>query len=132
MRMSEPPELQGLRRNLTREYFEELGSYQCELSEILGHIGTTKERLDKWCRKVYRNHSAEEMLQMTRQDGLIAIRRASFEQLRKSATLVSQQYNRFLPTAAHDEREDADAAIRAFTEIMSGIPEAETRKLFEE
>ena len=52
---------------------------------------------------------------MIRQDGLIAIRRASFEQLKKSATIISQQYNRFLPDAGTDPRENAEAAIRAIT-----------------
>lgn len=39
-------------------------------------------------------------MDMIRMDGLIAIRRASFDQLKKSATIISQQYNRFLPNAA--------------------------------
>ena len=56
---------------------------------------------------------------MIRQDGLIAIRRASFEQLKKSATIISQQYNRFLPDAGRDPRESAEAAIRTLTAAMA-------------
>ena len=106
--------LPGLRRELTREMFEELAALQCAPEEILGYIGTTEAKLERWCRKVYRR-PLQEMLSMIRQDGLIAIRRASFEQLKKSATIISQQYNRFLPDAGTDPRENAEAAIRAIT-----------------
>ena len=104
----------GLRRELTRDLFEELGAIQCKKEEILGYIGTTEKKLEIWCRKTYR-HSLNETLEMIRQDGLIAIRRASFEQLKKSATLISQQYNRFLPNAGMDPQKNAEAAIRALT-----------------
>jgi len=110
----EPVALRGLRRELTRELFEELGAIQCKTEEILGYIGTTEKKLEIWCRKIYR-HSLNETLEMIRQDGLIAIRRASFDQLKKSATLISQQYNRFLPNAGMDPQKNAEAAIRALT-----------------
>ena len=110
----EPVALRGLRRELTRELFEELGAIQCKTEEILGYIGTTEKKLEIWCRKIYRR-SLNETLEMIRQDGLIAIRRASFDQLKKSATLISQQYNRFLPNAGMDPQKNAEAAIRALT-----------------
>ena len=127
--MNEPPVLRGLRRDLTREIFEDLAALQCEPSEILGYIGTTAEKLGKWCRRIYRR-PLEEMIPMIRQDGLIAIRRASFEQLKKSATIISQQYNRFLPPAGTEDRSGADEAIRAFSGMMA-IPEESVRELFE-
>ena len=68
---------------------------------------------------------------MIRQDGLIAIRRASFEQLRKSATVISQQYNRFLPKAGTDARENAEAVIRAVTAAAAPGRE-ELRELYGE
>ena len=114
----EPVVLRGLRRDLTREVFEELAALQCAEEEILGYIGTTEKKLGSWCRKVYRRPLSE-MLRMIRQDGLIAIRRASFDQLKKSATIISQQYNRFLPDAGSDPRENTEAAIRALTAAMS-------------
>ena len=124
--VTDPPVLHGLRRDLTREIFEELAALQCETSEILGYIGTTPERLEKWCRKTYRK-PLEEMIPMIRQDGLVAIRRASFEQLKKSATIISQQYNRFLPAAGTEDRSRADEAIRAFTGMLAaaGEPDGE-------
>ena len=127
--MSDPPVLRGLRREMTREIFEELAALQCEAQEILGYVGTTEDKLDRWCRRTYRKPLAE-MLRMIRQDGLIAIRRASFELLKKSATLISQQYNRFLPGAGADDRAESEAAIRAFTAMMSA-PEESVRELFE-
>ena len=128
--MNDPPVLRGLRRDLTRETFEDLAALQCEDTEILGYIGTTRDRLDKWCRRTYRRRPLEEMLHMIRQDGLIAIRRASFEQLKKSATIISQQYNRFLPAAGADDRSQADDAIRAFTEMLNPTEDA-VREVFE-
>ena len=122
--------LPGLRRELTREMFEELGALQCAPEEILGYIGTTEAKLERWCRKVYRR-PLQEMLSMIRQDGLIAIRRASFEQLKKSATIISQQYNRFLPDAGTDPRENAEAAIRAITAAAAPGRE-ELRELYGE
>ncbi len=128
--MPEPVTLRGLRRELTRELFEELAALQCAEEEILGYIGTTEKKLERWCRKTYRRPLAE-MLSMIRQDGLIAIRRASFEQLRKSATVISQQYNRFLPKAGTDARENAEAVIRAVT--AAAVPgREELRELYGE
>ena len=124
----EPAILRGLRRELTRELFEELGSLQCAVEEILGYIGTTEKKLERWCRKTYRRPLGE-MLPMIRQDGLIAIRRASFEQLKKSATIISQQYNRFLPKAGTDPREDAEEAVRMITAAAEPTGE-EMRELF--
>ena len=126
--MNDPPVLHGLRRDLTREIFEELAALQCEPAEILGYIGTTQDKLERWCRKTYRK-PLEDMIPMIRQDGLIAIRRASFEQLKKSATIISQQYNRFLPRAGAEDRSGADEAIRAFTGMLS-VPEESVRELF--
>ena len=120
--------LRGLRRELTRETFEELAALQCAEEEILGYVGTTGRKLESWCRKVYRRPLGE-MMEMIRQDGLIAIRRASFEQLKKSAALVGQQYNRFLPNAGADPRESADAAIRALT-AAAAPGRAEMRNLY--
>ncbi len=128
--MSEPVTLRGLRRELTRELFEELAALQCAEEEILGYIGTTEKKLERWCRKTYRRPLAE-MLSMIRQDGLIAIRRASFEQLRKSAAIISQQYNRFLPKAGTDARESAEAVIRAVTAAAAPGRE-ELRELYGE
>ena len=125
--MNDPPVLHGLRRDLTREMFEDLAALQCEEPEILGYIGTTRDRLEKWCRRTYHRRSLEEMLRMIRQDGLIAIRRASFEQLKKSATVISQQYARFLPPPADDAA--SRAAIEALTAAVN-LPEEEVREVF--
>ncbi len=128
--MDEPTVLRGLRREMTKETFEELAALQCAVEEILGYVGTTERKLEAWCRKNYRR-PLKEMLSMIRQDGLIAIRRASFEQLKKSATIITQQYNRFLPDAGRDPRESAEAAIRALNAAMAPEPE-ELRDLYRE
>ena len=125
--MEEENVLHGYRRELTKEVFEELGALQCEPSEILGYIGTTYPKLKAWCRRVYK-HPLEEILEAVRQDGLIQIRRASFDQLKKSATIISQQYNRFLPPVKQDDAE-ARAAIAALTSAVS-LPEEELREVF--
>ena len=122
--------LRGLRRELTRELFEELAAIQCAEEEILGYLGTTEKKLERWCRKTYRRPLGE-MLAMIRQDGLIAIRRASFDQLKKSAAIISQQYNRFLPDAGTDPRQSAEAAIRALT-AAAAPPREELRVLYGE
>ena len=126
---AEPTVLTGLRRDLTKELFEELGALQCATEEILGYVGTTERKLEAWCRKNYSRRSLKEMLSMIRQDGLIAIRRASFDQLKKSATIISQQYNRFLPDAGKDPGENAEAAIRALSAAMAPTRE-ELRELY--
>ena len=128
---AEPTELTGLRRKLTKELFEELGALQCATEEILGYVGTTERKLEAWCRKNYSRRSLKEMLSMIRQDGLIAIRRASFDQLKKSATISSQQYNRFLPDAGKEPGENAEAAIRALSAAMAPTRE-ELQELYPE
>ena len=120
--------LRGLRREMTREMFEELAALQCATEEILGYVGTTEKKLEAWCRKNYRR-PLREMIAMIRMDGLVAIRRASFDQLKKSATIISQQYNRFLPDAGTDPREHAEAAIRALT-AAAAPARAEMRELY--
>ncbi len=124
--MTQPAVLKGYRRDLTRELFEDLAALQCEIPEILGYVGTTRPKLEKWCLRIYR-HPLEEILEAVRQDGLIQIRRASFDQLKKSATIISQQYNRFLPPRAadHGSRE----ALAALTAAVS-LPEEEVREVF--
>ena len=122
--------LAGLRRELTRELFEELTALQCAPEEILGYVGTDERKLRRWCRRTY-GRPLETMMDMIRMDGLIAIRRASFDQLKKSATIISQQYNRFLPNAGVDPRENAEAAIRAITAAVAPGRE-ELRELFGE
>ena len=112
----------GLRRELTKNLFEELVALQCTTEEILGYIGTTEKKLESWCRKIYRRPLAV-MIPMIRKDGLIAIRRASFDQLKKSATIISQQYNRFLPGTGADPREDAENVIRLLTTAVTPAPE---------
>jgi len=109
--MTEETTLKGLRRELTREMFEELAALQCEVPEILGYVGTTEEKLTRWCRKNYRLPLAETLF-MLRQDGLIEIRRAGFDQLKKSATLIQQQFNRFLPLASDGGKEEAKNLAR--------------------
>ena len=126
--MPETCALRGLRREMTKETFEELAALQCAVEEILGYVGTTERKLDSWCRKTYRRPLAE-MLAMIRMDGLIAIRRASFDQLKKSATVISQQYNRFLPNSGADPRAGAEAAIRALT-AAAGPGPGEMRELY--
>ncbi len=70
-------------------------------------------------------------MDMIRMDGLIAIRRASFDQLKKSATIISQQYNRFLPNAAAEARIGAESALRSLTAAVLP-PEEEMRSLFDD
>ena len=125
-----PSVLRGFRRELTRELFEELAAIQCEPEEILGYVGTTAPKLNRWCRATYRR-SLQEILPMVRQDGLIAIRRAGFDQLKKSATIITQQYNRFLSCAGPKAGTDPEAAIRAVADAVKPDPE-EMRALFQD
>ncbi len=119
--------LHGYRRDLTKDVFEDLASLQCEIPEILGYVGTDQPRLEKWCKRVYRR-PLPEILRAVRQDGLIQIRRASFEQLKKSATIITQQYNRFLPPVSEDDAASR-AAIAALTAAVN-LPEEEVREVF--
>ena len=121
------PMLHGYRRDLTKDLFEDLAALQCEVPEILGYVGTDRARLERWVRRVY-HRSLPEILMAVRQDGLIQIRRASFDQLKKSATIISQQYNRFLPPAQEDDA-SSRAAIAALTAAVS-LPEEEVREVF--
>jgi hypothetical protein len=121
--------LKGLRREMTREMFEELAALQCEVPEILGYVGTTEEKLSRWCRKNYRL-PLQETLFMLRQDGLIEIRRAGFDQLKKSATLIQQQFNRFLAARGDSAQEEARRLAREIFTLDD--PESrEVRDLFE-
>ena len=105
--LPEPCEpLRGLRRAMSREDFESLCFYQCRAEEICGYAGVSREKLAAWVRRAYRM-DLEDILPMLHQDGLIEIRRAGFDQLKKSATLIQQQFNRFLSARPDSEKEEA-------------------------
>ncbi len=124
------PPLQGRRREMTREVFEHLCALQCRLPEILGYAGTTEKKLASWCRKLYRL-SLPEAMDMLRQDGLIEIRQAGFDLLKKSAPLIGQQYNRYLTASAEDQVKQAASLARQIFAL--GDPDDETvGALFEE
>ena len=100
--------LKGFRRELTKELFEELGALQCPVKEILGYVGTDEVALGKWIHRTYGpRHTLDEILRMVKQDGLIAIRRASFDQLKRaprsspsSTTASSRTPERTIPKPA--------------------------------
>ena len=127
--MNDSPPLKGLRREMTREMFEELAGLQCEIPEILGYVGTTEEKLARWCRKTY-HLPLKETLFMLRQDGLIEIRRAGFDQLKKSATLIQQQFNRFLSARPEGGAQEAHRLAREIFSLEGEDPEA-VRALFD-
>ena len=120
--------LSGKRRELTREAFEELAALQCEPEEILGYAGATAEELNAWCEQVY-DMSLAEILPMLRQDGLIEIRRAGFDALRKSAPLIQQQYNRYLASPAEEKEKAARMSAREVFALLNPGEEA-VRELF--
>ena len=122
--MEDTEPLKGLRRDMTREMIESLCLLQCRLPEILGYVGTTEKKLNRWCRRQYRLPLEDAML-MLRQDGLIEIRRAGFDQLRKSATLIGQQYSRYLTAPAEDAVRQAESLAR---QIFS-LPEPAEEKV---
>ena len=128
--MKESLPLKGLRREMTREMFEELAALQCEIPEILGYVGTTEEKLARWCRRNYRMPLPETLF-MLRQDGLIEIRRAGFDQLKKSATLIQQQYNRFLSARTDSQTEEAKKLAREIFSLEDPA-EDQVRELFAE
>ena len=128
--MKESLPLKGLRREMTREMFEELAALQCEIPEILGYVGTTEEKLARWCRRNYRMPLPEALF-MLRQDGLIEIRRAGFDQLKKSATLIQQQYNRFLSARTDSQTEEAKKLAREIFSLEDP-GEEQVRELFAE
>ncbi len=127
--MKEFTTLKGLRRELTREMFEDLAALQCEIPEILGYVGTTEAKLARWCRKNYRLPLPDTLF-MLRQDGLIEIRRAGFDQLKKSATLIQQQYTRFLSAPSDQKKEDAKHLAREIFALEDPEEEA-VKELFE-
>ena len=117
--MDQNTPLAGSRRELTKERFEQLGALHCEPGEIAGYTGTTEEKLEKWCRKTYKR-SLGDMLDMTRQDGRIAIRQAAFDLMQKSAPMVAQQFARYLNDPDEDDGKAAAAVRRVFDALDPG------------
>lgn len=65
--------LAGLRRELTRELFEELTALQCAPEEILGYVGTDEKKLRRWCRRTY-GRPLEAMMDMLKKGNWRPIR----------------------------------------------------------
>ena len=119
-----PPVFRGRRREMTKEQFERMCALQCRIREILGYTGGKEEQLEKWCRRVSgRTLTPAEVRNMVRMDGLIQIREASFELLKKSSTVVAQQFSRFLPDAGLEEDAEKNPALEAFVHLLDGIGE---------
>jgi len=108
--------LRGLRRTMSREDFESLCFYQCRAEEICGYAGVSREKLAAWVRRAYRM-GLEDILPMLHQDGLIEIRKAAFDCLKKSTTLINQQYNRFIPVLPPESNE-GQAAMEALMKML--------------
>ena len=128
--MNENKPLSGRRRDLTKEMFEELGKVLCETPEILGYVGTTEEKLDRWCRKIYRMPLSE-ILPMIHQDGKVEIRKATFDAMRKNATLINHLYNRFLNAPAEDQEKEATELAKEVFSMLSPA-KGEVEELFKE
>lgn len=118
------PPLKGLRRDLTREMFEQLCALQCRQEEILGYAGARPDELEEWCLETY-ERPLEEIMSMIRQDGIIEIRKAAFELQKKNATLTTHQINRFIgppgPSAEDKARllsQESDAAVSQFVQAV--------------
>ena len=108
--------LRGLFQDLTREDFAQFCSWQCSLREIAGRVGVSVEKLTDWVRRAYRL-DCDTVLDMLHQSGLIEIRKAAFDYLKKSATLINQQYNRFIPVLP-PENNEGQAAIEALMKML--------------
>ena len=127
---AEASPLRGLRRELSQGDFEELCALQCEVPEILGWAGVSEAELSAWVEGIY-HLPLPEVMAMVRQDGLIEIRKASFDQLKKSAALIQQQYNRFLAGRGDPRTEEAKQLARQVFSLGDPDPEA-VRALFSE
>ncbi len=128
--ITEAGPLRGLRREMPREDFERLCRLQCGIPQILGYCGVDREKLERWCRRTY-HRPAEDMLEMIRQDGLIEIREAAFDLMKKNASLVNQQLNRFSLQQANAEDEERENALRAFAGMLGGADEETVAGVFE-
>ena len=127
---NENPTLPGRRRELTREMFERLCALQCRVPEILGYAGITQKELASWAKQQY-GRPLPKVMEMLRQDGLIEIRQAGFDLLKKSAPLIGQQYNRYLTAPAEDQAKAAASLARRIFSLED--PDAEAvGALFEE
>ena len=122
--------VRGLRREMTREDFERLCRLQCGIPQLLGWCGVEREKLERWCRRTY-HRPLEEVMEMVRQDGLIEIREAAFDLMKKNASLVNQQLNRFLPQLEEPEEADREAALRAFAGLIGCTEEETVAEVFE-
>ena len=120
----------GPRKGLPREDFERLCRLQCGVPQLLGWCGVERGKLERWCRRTY-HRPLEEVLEMVRQDGLIEIREAAFDLMKKNASLVNQQLNRFLPKLEEPEEADREAALRAFAGLIGGTEEETVAEVFE-
>ncbi len=120
--------LRGLRREMSREDFERLCALQCRIPQLLGWCGVKQEKLERWVRRIY-GLTLEEAVEMVRQDGLVEIREAAFELMKKNASLVNQQQNRFLPVL-EDAEENHEAAVQAFAAMLGGTDEERVEEVF--
>ena len=135
MKVKDIGPLIGDRREVSADEFEELCALQCTAGEIAAWAGVTEKKLGAWCRRRYGADLAETLATVSK-DGLIAIRRAVFDLLRKNAALVNKQMERYIgipgPTPEEQARAAAEGglyAVRQFT-ALADPPAEHIRALF--
>lgn len=135
MKVKDIGPLAGGRREMSAEEFEELCALQCTAKEIAAWAGVNEKTLSGWCRRRY-GLDLTETLATVSQDGVIAIRRAVFDLLKKNATLVNKQMERYIgmpgPTPEEQARAAAEGGMYAVRQLVSIVdpPEEHVRKLY--
>ena len=113
--------LRGKRRILDRRKFEKLCMIQCEVADILGYAGTTQEKLESWCNRVY-HRPLSQMMEWIRADGRVELREAIFREV-GSPSILNNIFNRYLPELSSQDAEENQGLQQLVDAIMGVQPD---------
>jgi hypothetical protein len=75
------------KKEIDKEDFEKLCSFQCTLEEICSWFDVTTKTLEKWCKETY-SENFSQVFAKKRAKGKISLRRAQFQLAQKNAAMA--------------------------------------------
>ena len=104
------------RKNIDKNFFENLCALQCTLQEIASAFDCSEDTIERWCERTYGTGFAE-VFKQKRGRGKISLRRSQFKLAEKNAAMAIWLGRQYLGQtdcpAENIETEDSDAFFGA-------------------
>lgn len=107
---------------IDQEQFEKLCSMQCTLDEIAGWFRCSKDTVENWCKRVYKQNFSEAYKKYSA-GGKVSLRRHQFELAKKHPAMAIWLGKQYLGQKDSPEMDDPEALKRA-KDLLGGVESA--------